>query len=579
MTDMPPDAPAVTDHIESLADAFWEVFLAANPTTATTFGDHRFDDRLEDRSPDGIAAKVSVFQALRERVVAAESPDGVTRAELLAEIGGYLVGLESGMETWSVDPLNGLQVSLPNLTQVQDAGSPDQAAVMVDRWRAMGPYVDQEVANLRRGLADGRAASVDAVRRTLDQLEGLARLPTEDSPLLVPLGADRTGWTGPARDRFAAELSAAVRDIVNPAFARYRSFLEAEILPAARPEDRVGVGQMPGGEETYRKLIRVHTTRDLEPEAIHRTGLDEVARIDAELSTLGSRVLGTADLATTLAALRSDPALHFVTGDEIVATAERSLARAAAAVPAWFGRLPRAGCEVVRIPDHEAPHSTIAYYLSPAPDGSRPGRYYINVHAPETRPRYEAETLAFHESIPGHHLQLALAQERKDLPAFRRHLGSTAFAEGWGLYTERLADEMGLYSSELDRFGILSFDAWRACRLVVDTGMHALGWSRRRAIDFMVEHTALGRNNIENEVDRYIVWPGQALGYKVGQLEILSLRASAEARLGAAFDLRAFHDVVLAEGAVSLDTLSRIVTAWLDGGGGSLDPASASASA
>lgn len=567
MTDMPPDEPAIMDPVASLAGTFWETLLTANPTMATATGDHRFDDRLEDRSPDGMGAEAGALRALHERVVAAESPDWVTRAELLAEIRGHLVGLESGTEAWSVDPLNGPQVSLLNLTQVQEATTPVAADAMVDRWRAMGPYIDQEIANLRRGLAGGLTASIDAVRRTIDQLEALGSLPTEASPLLVPLSAERTGWSQSASDRFATELLTAVRDVVNPALARYHSLLADEILPAARPEDRVGVGHLPGGDETYRKLIRVHTTRDLEPEAIHRTGLDEIARIDAELSALGSRILGTDGLGATLQALRSDPALSFEAGDEIVAVAERSLARATAAIPAWFGRLPRTTCEVVRIPDHEAPHSTIAYYLPHAPDGGRPGRYYVNVHEPETRPRYEAETLAFHESIPGHHLQIALAQERSDLPAFRRHLGSTAFAEGWGLYAERLADGMGLYSSDLDRFGILSFDAWRACRLVVDTGMHALGWSRSRAIEFMVEHTALGRNNIENEVDRYIVWPGQALGYKIGQLEILALRASAEARLGAAFDLPAFHDVVLAEGAVSLDTLSRVVTAWVDGGG------------
>jgi uncharacterized protein (DUF885 family) len=196
-------------------------------------------------------------------------------------------------------------------------------------------------------------------------------------------------------------------------------------------------------------------------------------------------------------------------------------------------------------------------------DGSRPGRYYINLHAPETRPRYEAEALAFHEAVPGHHLQIAIAQELDDVPAFQRNLGSTAFAEGWGLYTERLSDEMGLYSGDMDRFGILSFDAWRAGRLVVDTGMHALGWTRQQAIDFLAGHSALGLNNIANEVDRYIVWPGQALAYKIGQLEILRLRREAERRLGARFDIKAFHDTVLGSGAVSLPVLAGIVDRWL----------------
>jgi uncharacterized protein (DUF885 family) len=354
-----------------------------------------------------------------------------------------------------------------------------------------------------------------------------------------------------------------VEDVAIPAFRRYREALELEILPAARSDDQPGLGHVPGGAAAYRAMIRVHTTLDLEPEAVHETGRREIARIDAEFVELGRRVLGTTDLATTLAALRADPALRFGTAEEVFATAVASLERAQAATPAWFGRLPQAPCEVIRIPEHSEAHQTIAYYAWPAMDGSRPGRYYINLYEPTTRPRYEAEALAFHEAVPGHHLQIAIAQELEGLPAFQRMLGSTAFAEGWGLYTERLSDEMGLYSADLDRFGILSFDAWRAGRLVVDTGMHALGWSRQQAIDYLTEHTALGENNIANEVDRYIVWPGQALAYKIGQLEILRLRADARERLGDAFDIRAFHDTVLGAGAVSLTTLGQMVEAWI----------------
>jgi uncharacterized protein (DUF885 family) len=262
--------------------------------------------------------------------------------------------------------------------------------------------------------------------------------------------------------------------------------------------------------------------------------------------------------------LRNDPALKFSTRDEIVREAERCLARAAAAMPAWFGVLPRAACEVVPIAEHEERHSTIAYYWQPAADGSRPGQFFINTYDPGTRPRFEAEALAYHEAIPGHHLQIAIAQELTGLPEFRRHLGVTAFDEGWGLYCERLADEMGLYSSDLDRLGVLSFDSWRACRLVLDTGLHALGWSRRQAIDYMTENSPVAPNNIVNEVDRYIVWPGQALAYKTGQLEILRLREMAREALGARFDMRAFHDAVLGQGAVPLPVLGRLVARYVD---------------
>jgi len=565
---MSPHRATESTSLDQLGDAFWEAYLAANPTAATTFGEHRYDDRLEDRSPGAMADCAATFRSLRAAVFAlSDAADWVTRAELLEEVDGQIVGLEAGLETWSVDPLGGPQVALPNLPQVQVADTPERAAAMVERWRAMGPYIDQETDNLRLGLAAGRVATIEPVRRTIDQLRALDDLPLADWPLLAPLSDDRSSWSTVVRDGFARDLRAAVRDIVRPAFGRYRELIEQEIRPVARSSERPGIANVAGGEAAYRQFIRLHVTRSIEPDVIHRTGLDEVARIDAEWATLGRRVLGTPDLASTLDALRSNPTLYFSTGDEIVSSAERSLARARAAIPAWFGRLPRADCEVAPIPDHEAPDTTIAYYLWPAPGGERPGRYYVNTHEPTTRPRYEAEALAFHESIPGHHLQIALAQERTDLPAFRRNLGSTAFAEGWGLYAERLADEMGLYSGDTDRLGVLSYDAWRACRLVVDTGIHALGWSRRQAIEFMTAHTALGLNNIENEVDRYIVWPGQALGYKLGQLEFLRLRAEATDRLGPGFDIRAFHDVALAEGAVSLETLARIVRTWLDRGG------------
>ena len=236
-------------------------------------------------------------------------------------------------------------------------------------------------------------------------------------------------------------------------------------------------------------------------------------------------------------------------------------------MPRFFGTLPKASCIVRPIPEYEAPFSTIAYYQGPNPDGSKPGEYFINTYAPETRPRAEARVLAYHESIPGHHLQIAIAQELDELPAFRRHMGITAYVEGWALYTERLAEEMGLYADDLDRLGVLSFDAWRASRLVVDTGIHALGWTRERAEQFLAENTPLALNNIENEVDRYINWPGQALAYKLGQLEIRALRAQAKEALGEDFSIQSFHDVVLEAGAVSLGVLRQQVEAWIEEGG------------
>ena len=342
---------------------------------------------------------------------------------------------------------------------------------------------------------------------------------------------DHADWDPADQNAFDSDLRAAVRDVIRPAFERYLAVVRDEILPGRASERPCrACSTSPGGREAYARLIEAHTSLPLTAEEIHAIGLEEVARIDAELAVLGERVLGTSDLVEIRRRLRSDPAMHFATRDEVREMADLSLARANAAVPEWFGILPKAPCVVITMPEHEERHSTIAYYRQPAMDGSRPGQYAINTSEPTTRPRYEAQALAYHEAVPGHHLQLAISQELTDLPDFRRHNGPTAYIEGWGLYTERLADEMGLYSGDLDRIGVLSFDAWRACRLVVDTGMHALGWTRQQAIDYMLEHTVLAENNVVNEIDRYIAIPAQALAYKIGQREILRLRAEAKER-------------------------------------------------
>jgi uncharacterized protein (DUF885 family) len=555
----------VTSSLAELADEYWQAYLAFSPVSATTIGDRRFDDRMDDPSPEGIEAQRRRLAAFRDRAESIEpgglgGSDLVTRSALIAQIASDVAALETGLEEWTVDPLEGPQVVALDLEAIQPVSTPDQARAMVARWRALGPWFNQGAANLRRGLAAGRVAVRTPVEKAVEQMEGILSRPDAELPLLKPLEVAHPDWPAAEREAFADGLRSAVRDVARPALERYRAVVRDEILPAARPDERAGILHVDGGGEAYIRLIRLHTSLDLTPDEIHRIGLDEVARIDAELAELGGRVLGTTDPEAIRSRLRSDPALHFTTRDEVFATAKEALARARTAIPGWFGLLPAADCTVVRMGEHEEKHSTIAYYRQPAVDGSRPGQYYVNTYAPETRPRYEAEALAYHESIPGHHLQIAIGQELTGLPEFRKHLGPTAFFEGWGLYTERLSDEMGLYSGDLDRIGILSFDGWRACRLVVDTGIHALGWTRRQAIDFMTAHTALAPNNIANEIDRYIVWPGQALAYKIGQLEILRLRDEARAATGARFDIRAFHDAVLGQGAVGLETLRDIVS-------------------
>jgi uncharacterized protein (DUF885 family) len=564
------DDPAAGHELAALCDEYWEGRLAANPIESTGIGDRRYDDRLDDNSPEGYARDRARLTAVRERAraipaAALSAADRLTLSALVTEVESDLAKLDCALHEWTVDPISGPQTEFFNLESFQTVRSPAEAQAMVKRWQAMGPYLDRHVVGLERGLAAGKVAPVDAVRKVIGGLRDTLAEPDAQWALLLPLKTPHPDWSEAQRAEFAAGLTAAVRDSVRPALARYLAFLEARIVPAARPEARAGVMHVAGGAEIYAKLIRVHTSLDLTPDELHTTGRREVERINGEMTELGRRVLGTTGLAETLERLRTDPALYFTTRDEVAGKAETALARAKAAIGGWFGLLPRADCRVVRMGEHEEKISPIAYYRDPAVDGSRPGQFYINTYAPETRPRYEAEALTYHESIPGHHLQLAIAQQLDTLPRFRKHTGVTAYIEGWGLYAERLAGEMGLYSSDLDRIGMLSLDAWRACRLVVDTGIHAKGWSRQQAIDFMRENSAIALNNIVNEVDRYIVWPGQALAYKTGQLEILRLRDEARRKLGSRFDIKRFHDVVLSNGALALEPLRRVIAEYAGG--------------
>jgi len=356
-----------------------------------------------------------------------------------------------------------------------------------------------------------------------------------------------------------------VEKVVRPALARYRAVVADEVLPVSRPPEHSGVCWLPDGEEIYRRAVHRFTSLELDPREIHQIGLDGIAALGDEYRELGDRVLGTTDLPEIYRRLREDPGLRFETGPQIKAQAEQSLARANAATPDWFGRLPKTPCILQEIPEVGGKDAPLAFYLPPAPDGSRPGIFFVNTTEPTTRTRYEAEALAFHESVPGHHFQIALAQEMESLPRFRRHALATAYVEGWGLYCERLADEMGLYSGDLERIGMLSFDSWRFGRLVVDTGLHALGWGRQQAIDYLSANSPQAPNNIENEVDRYIGFCGQALAYKIGQREILRLREEARTALGPRFDIKGFHDTVLGCGPVPLGILGDVVHAWMQG--------------
>jgi uncharacterized protein (DUF885 family) len=555
--------------LRALLSEQWEAAMAAGPTGASRLGDHRYDDRLDDISGDSLArqrADRDRFLA-RAEAIPVRALDEADRTTL--ELFAGDLRLSRGMdachnEEWGLSARSNPLIMANELGDLQPIVTAEDASNYLSRVGGLAKYVADDAENLRRGLAAGRTPDAASVRLVIDQVDAaLARAP-EDWHTFAPALAEHPEWDAAARTRFHDALRLQMTEAILPAFQRYRTFLATELLPHARGDDHAGVWALPDGGACYAALIAYHTSLPLTADALHRTGLAELDRIHGEMRVLGKKLFGTEDLPTLFARLRDDPALRFSTAAEVEAKANNALAAARARIPQFFGRLPAADCFVRPVPDYEAPYTTIAYYRPLVP-GEQPGYYYVNTYQPETRPRFEAEVLAFHESIPGHHLQIAIAQELPELPAFRKNMLTTVFVEGWALYTERLADEMGLYSGDLDRLGMLSFDSWRASRLVVDTGIHAQHWTRKQAEQFMLENTPLAANNIANEVDRYITWPGQALAYKTGQLEILRLRKEAEAKLGDRFSLPAFHDAILGGGAVTLPVLDRRMEAWMGG--------------
>lgn len=578
-SETPPASPLAADAVAGITDAalrvvvaeHWEYLMRWAPTWATTLGDHRYDDRLAPRDPAAHERALAEARAIAAGLAAIDpgglgDVDATTHALLRDRLAAEIELAGCRFQEWAVDSGGGsLFGELSYLVESHTVGEPGDAANLHARLGQAGAAVDATIENLSRGLAAGRVASAEKVRRAIEQLEGELARPVDEWPMARPAWAEVAGddpWPMGERARWVSALRERIAHEIRPAFERLRGFLHDRVLPAART-GREGLAGLPDGDASYRAAIRYHVGLPLAPEELHALGLAETARTDRELAALGARLFGAPDLAATIARLRTDPELYFQTREQILAAAQHALDRAKAAQAKFFAVLPATDCVMREIPAYEAPYTTIAYYRQPHYDGTKPGEYFVNTYKPETRPRFELEALTWHESIPGHHLQIALAQELGALPAFRKLDGSTAYVEGWALYTERLAEEMGLYSSDLDRIGQLSYDAWRASRLVVDTGLHALGWTRAEAEAFMAAHTALTEINISNEVDRYIGWPGQALAYKVGQLEILKLRGEAEAALGAAFELPAFHAVVLGAGAVTLPVLAARVRRWI----------------
>ena len=554
-----PDSAAVN----AIADRFWEAFLEQHPTTATVYGDDRWDDRLDDPSAAGRAAA----RALRDATLAelaAIPAEGLPVEErithdmlrVVCELGNEGDDLRMDLVAL-VDQIDGPQGLLPRAVQFQPADTPARLEKLLARLVAFGPHIEAHLDLLEEARATGMTAPRIVAERTISQAERLLAIPSDQSPIVV--GARLAAGDEAGRARVAA----VVRDVVNPALARYAEALRGPYLAATR--EAPGLWSAPDGAARYRMAIRTWTSLDLDPAEVHQIGQDELAALDADRLAI-ARAAGFDSIAAHRAHLAADPANRVATKEELVARAREDITRALAIAPAWFGRLPVASCDVRPVEPFMERDAPPAFYYPPTVDGSRPGIYFVNTYDLPSRTLSNLAGTTYHEAVPGHHFQIALEMENPDLPVFRR-LGSrligSAYAEGWGLYSERLADEMGLYRNDAERFDMLEAQAWRAVRLIVDTGIHALGRDRAWAIDLLREGAGLSATDAGIETDRYIVWPGQALTYKIGHRVIARLRAELAARDGAAFDLRGFHDALLGHGSLALATLARELPTWV----------------
>ncbi len=545
--------------VKALADEFVNAYFDRFPESATLFGvPGRHHDKLTDNSLAALETWKAREDALLNQLGQVD-PARITPGTLRATYAIARQAIEADVakricrdELWPVSQMTGWQVSLGYLVTIQPVGTDEARHEALARWSSLPAYIDREIANLREGAKSGYTSPKLNVRIVIEQVRSLAATPVKDSPFGTPAERD----TSP---EFKKAFTALVAEQIQPAMTRYADFLEKAYLPAAR--EAIGVTSHPDGAKCYDASVRYFSSVPKTAKEVHELGLRQNEALGAEMKAIGQRMFKTDDVPAILQRARTDPAFKFKSRDEKIAYSQAALQRAKTAVPGWFGLLPKADVVIQPYPkfrEKNAPNE----YNPPAEDGSRPAVFFISAYQAEKQSRVVDESTAFHETIPGHHLQGAIALERKDIHPIGRYLSNSGYAEGWALYAERVADEMKLFSSDLDRLGMLSSQALRASRLVVDSGLHTRGWSRQQAIDYMMTHTAETPHDIEAEVDRYIIYPGQATSYMIGKLEISDARAEAQAAMGDRFDIKAFHDRVLEDGGVPISYLREKITAW-----------------
>ncbi len=555
-----------------LLQEIWQNNLQQSPEFASSLGDKRYNDRISDYSVRAYNEELAREQQYLLRL-AAISPQGFSEQERISydlQVRQLTEDQEAAeFKEWEmpINQMGGIYSTYPELVRQLSFDSAKDYDDWIARLHAIPHAFDQVTENMEIGMEDKRMPPKYLLEQTLAQVKELAHQKPEDSPLAMPLQHFPASIPQAEQQRIRTEMLAVIGKEVLPAYLRFEHFLQVSYVPAGRTDP--GVWSLPDGERYYQFCIHRETTTNMTPAQIHQIGLDEVKRDEAEMLTIAKK-MGYSDLQSFRAAVAANPKLHPASAAALLDAYRGYEQGMKAKLPTLFYHLPKASLEVVAIPAYRAKNAAAAYYEQGTADGSRPGRITVNTYNAPQRTLTDVEAIAYHEGIPGHHMQISMAEEMQGVPEFRKYLGYTAFVEGWALYAERLGKEVGFYQDPYSDYGRLDNDEWRAIRLVVDTGVHSMHWTRQQMVDYFHEHSSLDETNIQSEVDRYIGWPGQALAYKVGQLKILELRERARQALGTHFDLRAFNDEVIDAGALPLDVLEKRVDGWIATQGGKL---------
>lgn len=560
-------APDARDELYALFDEDWAARLVESPQFATSVGDHSRNDQLADVSLEAIERRVErrrdVLRRLEEIDVSGLSAaDRINARMFERQLRSSVQGFEFGGYEMPLNADSGFHMGFARMHRPMPFRTPDHYDDYIARMRAIPAYFEQQQGHMRAGIERGFTLPRVTLEGYEDTISAHIVDDPQDSAFWAPFEEVPASVGEMDRERILTDAEAAITDAVVPAYQGFYDFFVGEYLPGAR--ETIGASDLPDGQAYYADQVRWFTTLDVTPQEVHEIGLSEVARIRAEMAEVIRETGFEGSYAEFLDFLRSDPRFYPKTAQELLERAAWIAKTMDGKLPSLFATLPRVPYTVEPVPDHMAPKYTAGRYVSAPYNSTQPGIYWVNTYNLPSRPLYPLAALTLHEAVPGHHLQTALAAEMDAVPEFRRHDYLSAFGEGWALYAEYLGLEAGIYEDPYSNFGRLTYEIWRACRLVVDTGVHALGWTRQQMLDYLAENTALSLHEVTTETDRYISWPGQALAYKIGELKIRELRARAEEALGADFDVRHFHDAVLANGSVPLDILEELIDAWIE---------------